>query len=48
MFKKGDKIVYLKNILNIINHGSYYEKYKLKDLNNIKKYYTFDKYNYFS
>ena len=48
MFKSGEKIVYLKNKLDIKNHNCYYEKHQLKDLYNIKKYYIFDKYNQFS
>lgn len=45
MFKYGDKIVYLKDKLDIIGHDNYYRQYQLKDLYDIKTYYIFDSYN---
>jgi hypothetical protein len=45
MFKSGDRIAYLRKTLNVLNNNLFYEQYRIKDLNNIKSYYTFDHYN---
>lgn len=48
MFKSGDKIVYLRDKLNILNHQHFNDKYKLKNLYDIKPFYIYKGCNSFN